>query len=340
MNAPSESNSQPWRFEVKGNQINVIALPEKDHPILNYRCRMTWVAHGGLIENILIAALQFGYLPRFRIFPDKNNLKLTAQIVLERKIIEEDSLFEAIRKRTTNRNRYKDKPLSSGQKLDILNSVQEVGGGRLELLADKNKMIEVGEAMSVNEIVVFENETLHKFFFDRIVWSAKEEKEKGSGLYLKTMGLKGSQKLAFRLFKKWKRMEFANKIGMSRRIAKDNAKIYSSGSAIGAIIVSDDDKDFITAGRLMERVWLKTSKNGLGFHLMAGTLFFHQRIKTGETKEFLSGHIKLIEDAYKKVASIFGVSGNKLIALIFRIGYGNKVEAYSYKKPPEIKFLD
>lgn len=57
--APSGSNSQPWRFEVAGGTISIIMLPEKDHPILNFRNRGTLLAHRALIENIVIAAAHY-----------------------------------------------------------------------------------------------------------------------------------------------------------------------------------------------------------------------------------------------------------------------------------------
>ena len=60
VNAPSGSNSQPWCFEVKNNKVNIIMLPEKDHPILNYHNRGTLIAIGALIENIIITASSLG----------------------------------------------------------------------------------------------------------------------------------------------------------------------------------------------------------------------------------------------------------------------------------------
>ena len=78
--APSGSNSQPWRFMVKDNQISIFALPEKDHPILNFRHRGTWVAHGALLENILITSSHLGYKTDVKLFPDKDYPKFIAKI--------------------------------------------------------------------------------------------------------------------------------------------------------------------------------------------------------------------------------------------------------------------
>jgi len=339
VNAPSGSNSQPWSFHVRGNQIDIIAHPEKDHPILNFRNRGTWIAHGALIENIKIAAAALGYKLSIKNFPDSQNPNLTARISFTESLPpSEESLFRVIPKRTTNRKPYEIKSLTYKQKEELLKSVQEIGGGvEMRLTEDREKVKVLGQAGAVNEIVTLENKVLHKLFFDEIVWTREEEDARKKGLYLKTMELKPPQEKALKLFKSWKIMNFLNKFGVARGIAKGNARVYASTPVMGAILVNDSDKDFIIAGRLMERLWLKATAWGFGFHIITGVLFFHQKIKAGKTKDFSDKHIKLINDAYEKTASIFGV-GNKLVAIMFRIGDGGEPTARSTKKPPEITF--
>lgn len=340
INAPSGSNSQPWRFEVRGEIIDVIAIPEKDHPVLNFHSRGTWVAHGALIENIIIASSNFGYRADFKIFPDKSNSNLTAQIRLEKKSeTRKDGLFEFISKRSTNRNKYKNGQLTSEQNSDFLNSVSEIGGVRLVFVSDKDKRDAAGKALSMNEVVMFENKSLHKLFFDEIVWNKDEETKKGGGLYIKTMGLKFPGNIFIKLFKNWGWMNFANKLGISKKIAQDNAKVYSSGLVLGAIIVKNEDGEFVTVGRLLERVWLKAEKFGMGLQLITGILFLHEAIKTENGKLFSEEQIKLINNSYGEISSVFKPSANEVIALIFRVGYGGTPKAYSAKKEAEIKFI-
>ena len=154
-------------------------------------------------------------------------------------------------------------------------------------------------------------------------------------MYLKTLELKPPQQVALRIFKYWPVMNFLDKLGLAKSIAKGNAKGYSAASAMGIIIVRDKDEDFIKAGRLVERIWLKAVKMGLSFHLITGIFFFWQRIMAGEIKEFSEEHVNLIKDAYQKVASTVGVSDGEIVALLFRIGEGGKPSAYSKKLPLE-----
>lgn len=335
-NAPSGSNSQPWRFEVEGGAISLIALPEKDHPILNYRNRGTLIASGAMIENIVIASAEFGYKAVIEMFPDKKNQNLIAKIKLENSQVDKDNLFSSIVSRTTNRKSFKKEKLSDDKKSELLSVVGEWSGNVKIVDEDKDKE-QLGGALSKNEIVMLENKPLHKLFFEEIVWTDKEQETKKSGLYLKTMELKPPQQKALKLFKYWPIINVFNKLGLARSIAKENAASYSSSALMGAILVSDNDPDFVEAGRTMERLWLKATQMGMAFHILTGIPFLWQGVEVNG-KEFSEKHIDLIKDAYQEIVSVYGITNNKIPTIIFRVGYGGEPTARSSKKSPEMVF--
>jgi len=337
--APSGSNSQPWRFDVRGNEIRVWAFPEKDHPILNFRHRGTWVAHGALIENIAIAASALGYKADIKIFPDHSKPNLTAIIGLTASTPRDEPLYHAIPRRATNRKPYKPTPLTFEEKLELL-AVNQEDKEDVILTEDPDDIRRLGAAMSVNEVVMLEDRKLHKLFFDEIVWTEAEEKERKSGLYLKTMELTPPPQLALKIFKYWPVMHFFNRLGLAEMIAKDNAKVYSAAAAYIGVIVNDSDKEFVTAGRVMERIWLTGTKLGLSVHLLTGVLFLWQRIIAEGGKGFSQKHAELVKRAYGKVASTFKVGDNKMVALLLRIGRGDPPSAKSSKKPPTVYISD
>ncbi len=333
--APSGSNSQPWKFTVDGNQISIFALPEKDHPILNFRHRGTWLAHGALIENILIASSHLGYKTDIKLFPDKNNQKFIAKIILEKTSPKNEPLYPAIWDRAINRKPYKNTPLTMGQKENLLNGANEIAGNEIKIIEESNHLKTLGWAVSVNEIVMLENKALHKLFFEEIVWTKEEEEKKKTGMYLKTLELKPPQEFGLRLASFWPVMNILNKAGMARTIAKQNADIYSQCALMGIILAEDRDRDFITVGRMIERIWLNATAMGLSLHLISGIFFFWQRIMAGQTKEFSEEHIKIIKKAYDTAAEIFDVKQN-IISLLFRVGDGGSPSALSSRRPPVI----
>ena len=186
---------------------------------------------------------------------------------------------------------------------------------------------------------MLEDKNLHRLLFEEIVWTEQEEREKRSGLYLETMELEKPQKKVFKLLSNRAIANFLNKLGISKAIARTNAKNYSLCGAIGAIIVKDQkdqDEDFLTAGRSLERVWLEATKMGLSCHLLTGVLFFWQRVKN-ETSGFSGKHIQIINQSYEKIKTNIGINqgGNQIIALLFRIGDGGKPSGYSSRFSPE-----
>lgn len=334
--APSGDNSQPWRFEVQENKIKIFNLPEKDNPILNVRQRGSYIAHGALMENISIIAPHFGYRAEIEIFPDGNLKDITAAVTLQESVRRDDPLFSYISTRVTNRKYYQKRFLSDNEKSQLLEAANAVEGGKLKFVEDEENKRLLGETLSMAEKVSLETRPLHKLFFDDIVWSKKEEKEKQSGLYLKTLELPFPVQLLFRLIRYWPIMKIFNLIGFPKLAAKGNAVLYSSSSAIGIITAEGSDKSFINAGRIMQRVWLTSTKLGLNFQPVTGIIFLKQRVDEGDGQELFSPeNLKIINEAYEKIKSVFEINKG-IAAMLFRIGDGGEPSARSSKKPPEI----
>src|SRR3989344_7641460 len=117
--APSGGNSQPWKFEVRGDEVTVIALPLKDHPVLNFHYRGTWVAHGALLENIEIAAAHYGFNAETVIFPVKEGQNVIACITLQASEPKPSVLYDAIARRVTNRKPFALTPLSIDERSEL-----------------------------------------------------------------------------------------------------------------------------------------------------------------------------------------------------------------------------
>ena len=103
--------------------------------------------------------------------------------------------------------------------------------------------------------------------------------------------------------------------------------------------VKNDDRDFITAGRVIERIWLKATRLGFSFHLITGTMFFWQGINLGGLKLFSREHQQLIDEEYQAILDIAGIKDKSwLVTAMFRVGRGGEPTARSSKKMPEIRW--
>lgn len=334
--APSGDNVQPWRFVVNDNIIRLFNVPEKDDSLYNFKQNASMIANGAAIENMVIAAKEFGYEIKISLFPDTGNSNHVADLILHRGAIEKDSLFESIEKRATNRKPYEDVSLTDEQRRAIF-ECQKLRAGEVSLAEGREKTKKLGKLLSTNEQVVLENKQLHNFLFSHIVWNEKEEKEKKSGLYIETLELSKPQKAMFKLVKNFSILTILNKlIKISKKVAVENAEIYAKSSAIIAISTDGNTHEsYLNAGRLMQRVWLEATRLGLSMHPSTGVVLLAQRIRDGGAYELSEKHIEEIENAYAEIKNIFGIK-NDTIKMILRLGNGGQPSARSSRQEPDI----
>ena len=324
--APSGENTQPWKFRLKDDGIDVFNVPERDISLYNFRQQGLLVAHGALIENIIIASSAMGYKADINTFPDKEDSNHVASITLNKTEIGDEPLYPYIKKRATNRKPYYPEPLTNEEK-DTLLELNKSGFGKVALLEDQKTVQELADALCINERMVFENRHLHKFFFEHMRWTEKEALEKRDGMYIKTMELPPPVILLFKLlFKRWRLVKI---LGIAKFIAKQTKKMYLAAPAIGIITIdSDSSGDFLKGGRLMQRVWLEATRMGLSLHPSAGTIFLIQRALKGATEDFTQENVEMIEFVHQKLKSAFKLH-NETIAFLFRIGRSDPPSAYS-----------
>ncbi len=335
IHAPSGDNCQPWRFVIKGNQIRVFNLPERDTSLYNFRQRASLIAHGAIIENIVIASSASGCKASLRVFPDRMDLNLISVVELEKSDTGNEPLYDYIPQRSTNRKPYKSTPITPGQKKSLFDASKYLSEGELRLLEKPQEKKVVAKALGINDRLVFENPHLHKFLFDHIRWTKEEAQKTGDGLDIRTLEITGPQISGFRLLRNWPLVQKLNLLGLSRLVAKKAEKLCVSASAIGLIIIENDrDEDFLTGGRLLQRVWLEAARMGLSFHPMAGIAFLIQRVLGGDTKELSPGHIDLIRDACEGIKTAFNLR-EETILMLFRIGYSEAPSARSLRLPAE-----
>jgi len=336
--APSGDNSQPWRFIVKANVISIFNQPEKDNPIFNYRQRGSLLAHGSLIENIVLLAREFGYKSQIVYLPDNANSNHTADIILDKTTPVPQLLTKYIMLRATNRKRYDNQALSTHEINELLESNQEESV-KVLLLNDTKSKQTIGKSVSVNEVVMLENKELHDLFFNDVRWTKAQEQKHKTGLYLKTMELDLPKLVAFWLLQFWPINRFLIRLGIAKFIAKENAKIYKTAGAMVTLAIADKDVDFIRAGRTLQRLWLTACKLGLSIHLLTGVAFLEQRVSIGKADALSVYHQELVDESYQQMKQCFVIPDERLMAVVFRIGRGGNPSGRSSKIPPLIEFI-
>ncbi|HEY5955656.1 MAG TPA: hypothetical protein VIV60_03840 [Polyangiaceae bacterium] len=343
VHAPSGDNSQPWRFEVADNVVDIHNLPEKDNPVLNYRQRGSYIAHGSLVENIVLAAGKFGCTAEVLPFPAPANEAHTTRISLKQADVQCSPLVDCILRRHTNRRSYRTDPLSEEHLSLLMDSVRKLassGAISFEFTQEAGQKQTLAECASSIERVILESALLHGLLFKDVVWSQAEETKRRSGMYIKTMELAPPQQLAFWLASHWTVIQALNGLGLSRFIARQDAKLYATGAGMGVLLVrgSADSRDFLLVGRAMQRIWLTATQLGLHLQPLAGLLFAAMTLEGGGNDKFSSRHADIIRVNDSAIRETLRLGPDHRVAMMFRLGQAAPPSAVCSKKPPQVEY--
>lgn len=128
--APSNMNSQPWKFEVKGNEV--VFYPDERGwlKVSDPKQRELFISLGCALENFLIAAHHFGLQTKVKYQPDR------IHVSIDRKDIQRNScLFPFITQRFTYREAFLDKSVP----LHVFKQMEDEIFS-LSLITDKKKI--------------------------------------------------------------------------------------------------------------------------------------------------------------------------------------------------------
>jgi nitroreductase len=252
--APSTKNSQPWRFLVQGNQVQLIAALERGQPVSDPKDRELYISLGCALENLLVAAEQFGFHYGVHYLPERHHPELAATVHFapggkpspERAAI----TLEAMLARHNDNSVFRRAAVPQALK-DQLQACCVEQDLRLDL-TDNHRFLDWIEEL-----------TLHA---DRIEFANPAfRKELGHWI---GQGVFGTPQPLARLG------GFAvSRIDLGEPVARQDRNIVESATLFGVIsAVEDSHLTHLRAGQLFERIWLTATALGISVHPMSQTM--------------------------------------------------------------------
>ena len=265
--APSSHNTQPWKFNVSGNEIEVFSDKTRWLTVADADQREFYISIGCAMENLLIAAEHFGYLNEVQYFPDHNRTDLVASVRLipDGKLGNGDSgLFQAILARHTNRQPYENRTVPESN-LQLLNNTTEKGL-RLYVTSDPKIKSEFRDLEVRADKIQYDN--------------VEYKSELGYWLGQGVMGPTGIQ------------AKIAQFEVLFLDVGKDQPRkdsdLLNSTLMLGFITTNENDRTSqVKAGQLLERVWLTATARNIRVQPM------NQALEVPQTKAELE---KLVPD--------------------------------------------
>ena len=335
--APSGDNVQPWKIKVSEDfsTLDIFNLPEQDNSVYNYQQAASFVAHGALLENISIAATNFGYQAQIQLFPNQQeNPNHIANISFQISDTKNNPLYEAIFSRCTNRFHFDNCHLPAEHLSKLVDSMKQFEGIKGYFTNDADTIKELAKTLMVNDQLVFEREDIHQFLFDKIRWNQAQLEATRDGMPVDTLGLSGLEKLFFPLMKFWWFVNYANHLGLSRVIGIKCWNNCRNAGLIGQITVKKTDSyNFVMAGRALQCVWLEATRQGYAFQPIIGLPLLVYRAKSNALQSFSRKHIQLIQNSDIQVRKLLGIEASDEIVVGFRIGKGRELTKKTLRKP-------
>lgn len=252
--APSGHNTQPWKFKLSENSIDVYPNLSKELPVVDGNHRELYISLGCAVENICIASNEFGYTYQIEI-KRQDSLSFIS-IKLQKSEVDKNSLFTQINKRQTNRNVYKSETIKTNtidelKKVNIKKPVSiyfyQKGGN------DFSKLCEY--IYHGNEIL-YTNKDYKIELLDWMRFNSRHVQQERDGLAYNVLG---SPSLP-----KWIGRPIVKSFLTPKSQNKTEKKKLNSSSHLVLITTQDNTvENWILAGIALERFFLKCTELGI-----------------------------------------------------------------------------
>jgi nitroreductase len=270
--APSDWNTQPWRFEADAATLRMVADPQRALPRLDPDQRNMKMALGAALENLLVAARAWGLSPAVTYAPAAASAGTIAEITWRPNGTRRDrGMFAAIVERRTNRRDYDGRGLFPQSRAQILTQVPD--GVRLHWVDDPGTLHHVADVAfdATHAQVQDRRMQVEPFAWMRF---GGEARRGGDGVALDALELSTVTRFMARRY--FDPESWFLRFGADGMAKQARGAIRSSGAV--ALLTTSDGGDLapVLAGQAYERVALKAAQLGIALQPMSAPMRFER----------------------------------------------------------------
>jgi hypothetical protein len=258
--APSDWNSQPWRFEADPGTIRLFADPQRALPVSDPDRRGMMISLGAALENLLVAARAYGLQPTVRYHPNDGARGAVAEVTWSAGGPRRDrELFGALTGRRTNRRNYDGRGLMPQARAQM--SAQVADGPHLYWLDDRDGLRHLSD---LAHDAVSAQASDRRTGAEQRAWlrmSDGEARRHGDGVPVQALGMTGPANwFAGRYYDPG---SWFLRFGAGSLAKRAREGIRSAGAAALLTATSHDETAWLMAGQAYERLALKATQLGL-----------------------------------------------------------------------------
>lgn len=274
---PSPDNSQPWRFEVQGEQsVRVHIDLERDNPYAYRRSEPLWLSAGMLLQALRLAASKYGWGMAWALGGTAEAPVIDVTFSPDAGV-KPDGLAHMLKVRSVDRGPYRRKPLTAADKAALQDALGH--GFTVTWVDDLTDRWQLGLVNAAATRIRLRSKRCHRIHQEIIDWNNRYSR---TGLPAGALGLDPlAQKIMRMVMPDWQRMEAATKwlgAGLYASVEMDIIPaVYSGSFAIirqslaprGALTAEDR----LMIGERLMRFWLEATRRGLAFQPSLAAVF-------------------------------------------------------------------
>jgi nitroreductase len=258
--APSQWNSQPWRFEVDGPELRLVADAARALPVTDPARRGMMLSLGAALEHLLVAARAWGLRPVVDPLPWDGAHGVVARVTWsEGEAPRDRDLFAAITRRRTNRRDYDGRAITLQDGAQLM--AQAPDGCALHWLDDRAAIRAVSELAYEAERAQVADRRAQA---ERFAWMRLDDDEarrRGDGVRLGALEFGGPACwFAGRYFNP--RSRFLG-FGADSAGKKAREQLRSSGALALLTTQRRGEGSWLVGGQMLSRITLKATALGL-----------------------------------------------------------------------------
>jgi nitroreductase/molybdopterin/thiamine biosynthesis adenylyltransferase len=327
MRSPSGGNTQQWRFVVRGRVIDVVHVPDRSatHALFDCRSTVRRVVMGIVTESIVVAARGRGLSADVEYDPPGPNDLVYTRITIDESGPEataaERALGDALVTRCSQRTLSRGRPLTDEERA-VLEQAVARSSASLWISGDENAKKAYGEGTAIGNRLRLLVKEMHKETFDEFYFRSDDPRRQDS-VPIENLQLPLPERIAFRILRRPEVAQFLHERGEGTRLLEFSRDWAEGASAVGAVTAAGNTRrDFVEAGRAVQRMWLAASAIGVGVHPTTSLMFESEMLTGPEGDLFSPEEHKDIETHMTELRGTLIPGSDAPLALVFRLVAG------------------
>lgn len=298
--AANGHNTQPWKFAIHGNAVEIHPDISRELPIVDPQHRELWISLGCALENLLIAARATGYATEVA-YPDSADV---IRVNLTSDTPQPNPLFNAIPGRQNTRSEYDGRPIPASD-LDRILSLPTEPGVSLRLVTAANELETIVDYVNQGNLSQYADTAFVDELIEWLRFNKREALAAMDGLYSVCSGnpeVPG-----------WLGRMFVAGTKPQQQADVDAKKLRSSSAGVVIASETEDKTAWVRTGQVYERLALQLTALGIK------SAFLNQPIE--------------VSDLRSQFQSALGL-GASMPQLLMRLGYADPMPK-SLRRPVE-----